>query len=81
MVGPIDSERRSSFALKMKVAFALLVGLSAGAITLQGDVSPAVTAAAVVGGIAVGALLVWYVFPDTGEVARNDRSRRRGGRR
>lgn len=81
MVGPIDSEQRASFALKVKAAFALLVGLSAGTITLQADVSPAVTGAAVAGGIAVGAVLVWFVFPGTGEVARNDGGRRRGGGR
>lgn len=75
MVGPIDSEQRASFALKVKVGLALLVGLSAGTITLQADVPAAVTAAAVVGGTALGAVLVWFVFPGTGEVARD------GGRR
>jgi hypothetical protein len=81
MVGPVDSEQRASFALKVKVAFSLLVGLSAGTITLQGDVSLAVTAAAVLAGVAVGALLIWYVFPGTGEVARNDGDGRGGRRR
>ena len=70
MVGPIDTAERASFALKIKIAFSLLVGLSAGTITLQADTSLAVTAVAVLAGIGVGALLIWFVFPGTGEVAR-----------
>jgi membrane associated rhomboid family serine protease len=71
MVGPIPSEDRDSFTLRIKIAFALVIGASAGLITLQGDVSLAVTALAALGGTVVGALLTWFVFPGSGETVRN----------
>lgn len=68
MVGPISSEERASFALKVKIGFTILIGLSAGLVTLQGDPSPLLFGGAVLGGIVVGGLLVWFVFPGSGEV-------------
>lgn len=73
MVGPISGDDRESAALRIKVAFSVLVGASAGLITLQGHPSLAVVAGAVLGGLAVGALLVRYVFPGTGEVVSERR--------
>lgn len=76
MVGPISSERRSAVVLRMKVGFVLLVGASGGLITLQGDPTPLVIGGAVLAGLAVGVVLVWLVFPGTGETT----SQRRSGR-
>lgn len=78
MVGPISSEERSAFALKVKLALTAVVGASAALIAIQADATPQVVAAALVGGLVAGGVLVWIVFPGSGEV----RSRRRsGGRR
>lgn len=49
--------------LRLKVALVFVIAASAGLITLQGDVSLVSTVAAACGGGAVGAVLVWYVFP------------------
>ncbi|PSQ07712.1 hypothetical protein BRC93_15920 [Halobacteriales archaeon QS_5_70_15] len=78
MVGPIPSADRESLAFRVKVAFSLVIGASAGLITLQGDVSPAVTVAVALVGLVFGALVTWFVFPESGERARTDsRFRRR----
>jgi hypothetical protein len=77
MVGPISSEERESFALKVKLGFTALIGLSAGLVTLQGDPSPALIAGAILGGLVVGGLLVWFVFPGSGEVtSERDQNKR-----
>jgi hypothetical protein len=68
MVGPMSSEERSEGALKIKLAATFIVGASMGLITLQGDVPLWVTGVAVLAGLVVGAALVWFVFPGTGEV-------------
>ena len=70
MVGPIPSADRESVAFRIKVAFSLVIGASAGLITLQGDVSLAVTALVALIGTVFGALLTWFVFPGSGETAR-----------
>ncbi|MFC7314385.1 hypothetical protein N0B31_07750 [Salinirubellus salinus] len=64
----MSSEERSEGALKIKLAGTLIVGASMGLITLQGDVPLWVTGVAVLAGLVVGAALVWFVFPGTGEV-------------
>lgn len=76
MVGPISSEERASTVRRVKAAFVLLVGLSGGLISLQSDGSLFVTAAAILAGVVTGLVLVWLVFPGTGEV-RPDRRRPR----
>jgi len=68
MVEPISDEERSAFTRRVKVAFVALVGLSAGLTTLLGDPSLPVVAGAVLGGLAVGGVLVWLVFPGDGTV-------------
>lgn len=64
MVGPISNDDRDAFTVKLKIGFVVLVGLSAGLITLQGDPSPTVVLVAVVSGLAIGAVLVWLLSPD-----------------
>ena len=68
MVGPMSSEERSEGALKIKLGATLIVGLSMGLITLQGDVPLWVTGLVTLLGLVAGAALVWFVFPGTGEV-------------
>jgi membrane associated rhomboid family serine protease len=76
MVGPIPSTDRESAALRIKIGFALVIGVSAGLITLQGDVPPAVTGLVALVGFVFGALVTWFVFPGTGETAREGSRRR-----
>jgi membrane associated rhomboid family serine protease len=77
MVGPISDEERSSFAFRVKVGITVLIGVSAGLITLQGDPSLPIIVGAVVGGLVVGGLLVWYLFPDGTAMTGNQGGRRR----
>lgn len=77
MVGPISDEERSSFTLRVKIGITILIGVSAGLITLQGDPSLTVIAVAVVGGLVVGGLLVWYLFPDGTAMTGNSGGRHR----
>ncbi|WP_255149541.1 hypothetical protein [Halorarius halobius] len=79
MVGPISSEERSAFALKVKLALTALVAGSAGLIAVAGDASLPVVAAAVVGGVVAGAALIWFVFPGSGETKRGGGESTRDG--
>jgi len=81
MVEPISDEERSNFARKAKAAFVLLVGVSAGLITLQADVSITVFLGALAAGMVVGAILVWIVFPDQEALQPDDQSSSRRNRR
>jgi hypothetical protein len=76
MVGPIPSAERESLAFRVKVGFSLVIGLSAGLITLQGDVSLAVTGLVTLLGLLFGVLVTWFVFPGSGETVRTDSRRR-----
>ncbi|WP_101294948.1 hypothetical protein [Halegenticoccus soli] len=62
MVGPslTDEERRLANS-RLKAGFVALVGLSSGLVALQVEPSLPQLAAAVVGGLLVGWLLVWYL--------------------
>lgn len=70
MVGPISTEERSAAALKLKLVLTGIVAASGGLIAIQGDASLPFVALAVAGGAVVGAALVWFVFPGTGETSR-----------
>jgi hypothetical protein len=63
MVGPVSREDRLTASRRIKVGFVVLVGLSAGLITLQGDASLLVSALAVGVGLVAGAIVVWLAFP------------------
>ncbi|MFB6164428.1 MAG: hypothetical protein ABEJ31_04660 [Haloarculaceae archaeon] len=76
MVGPISGDERRRATTQIKLGFVVLVGLSAGLITLQGDPSPLVMAGAVVAGLVVGAVLVWLVFPGSGSPRSLERRER-----
>ncbi len=64
MVDPVSREEHAQSLRWLKIGMTLLVGVSAGLITSQGDASLEVVIAAVSGGLLLGAFLVWYLFPD-----------------
>ncbi|MEF8782602.1 MAG: hypothetical protein V5A39_06390 [Haloarculaceae archaeon] len=80
MVGGITDEERERFAVKLKAGFVLLVGLSAGLVTIQAGASLEAFLAATAAGSVVGVVLVWLVFPDRADLERGDQSRSRRGR-
>ena len=69
MTGPVSNEERERTMTGLKMVTVLLVGLSAGLITSQGDASPVVVAAAVLSGLLVGAALVRFLFPSVEQLA------------
>ena len=69
MSGPISQEDRERTMTRLKVGTVLLVGVSGGLITSQGEAAWTVVAASVVGGLVVGAGLVWFLFPDLEDVS------------
>ena len=69
MAGPISREDRARTMTRLKVGVVLLVGLSGGLITSQGEADWPVVAAAVLSGLVVGAALVWFLFPDLADVS------------
>jgi hypothetical protein len=81
VVDGISDEERERFAVKLKLGFVVLVGLSAGLITRQAGAGAVAFLVAAAAGAGVGVVLVWFVFPDRGDLERGDRSRsRRRGR-
>lgn len=69
VVDPIPNDDRLRTLRWMKLGGVLLVGLSAGLVAIQGDASPQAIAAAIAGGLLVGGVLVWYLFPDADAIA------------
>ncbi|MEF8806779.1 hypothetical protein [Natronomonas sp.] len=69
MTGPISREDRARTMRWVKIVFVLLVGVSAGLITSQGDASLEIVVGAIVGGLLLGIALVWYLFPEPEELA------------
>jgi hypothetical protein len=63
MVGPTTPEERRDASRRLKFGFVVLVGLSGGLITLQGDVPLLVSVLAVVAGLLVGVVMVAFAFP------------------
>lgn len=76
MVEPVSNEERSAFALKVKLALSGLVGVSAGLIALQAGASLPVVGAAMLGGLVIGAALIWFVFRGVGSVGPSRQGRR-----
>ena len=69
MADPISREDRERTMTRLKAGTVLLVGVSGGLITSQGEASWTVVAAAVAAGLVVGAALVWFLFPDLEDVS------------
>ncbi len=71
MVGPsLSDEERKTATLRLRVGFVAFVGLSAGLVALQLGPTPLQFVAAVVGGAAVGLLLLVYLLRITGSTRR-----------
>mgnify|MGYP000473994696 CR=1 FL=1 len=69
MVDPIPNDDRARTLRWVKLGVVLLVGLSAGLIAVQGGASLRAVLAAAAGGLLVGSVLVWYLFPDVDAIA------------
>jgi hypothetical protein len=64
MVGPsVSEEDRLSFARKVKVGFAVLVGLSMATVAVRFDAGLPAVAGALLLGTAIGGALAWLVIP------------------
>ncbi|MFB6092088.1 MAG: hypothetical protein ABEK02_03650 [Haloquadratum sp.] len=62
MVGPsLTDEERDVANRRLKAGFVALVGASGGLIAVQAGGSPAVVAGGVVGGLALGVALLWFL--------------------
>ncbi len=59
--GPSGSSGVADAATRLKAAFVLLVGLSGGLVAFQGEASPVVIGAAILGGVVAGVALLWYL--------------------
>lgn len=79
MVGPVSNDERESFTRRLKVGFVVLVGVSAGLITLQGDTGPVVLVGAVVGGLVAGALLTRFAIPSADSFRDQNAPERQSG--
>jgi pimeloyl-ACP methyl ester carboxylesterase len=79
MVGPsVTDEDRKRFLKRLKIGFALFVGLSMGLVTLWGGAELLVVVAAAVSGTVAGGILGWFTIPDSiGETPDEDQN---GGR-
>jgi hypothetical protein len=70
MVGPsMTDEEYESGLMRLRAGFVALVGVSAALVALSSGAGLAVAAAALVGGLALGGALVWYlgwILPSTG---------------
>lgn len=74
MVGPsISDDERKTFLRRLRVGFALFVGISMGLVVYHGDGEMVVLGGAVVAGTAIGGVLAWWVFPDSIERSPFDR--------
>ncbi|ACV48217.1 MULTISPECIES: hypothetical protein [Halomicrobium] len=66
MVQPsVTDEDRRSFLLKFRVGFALFVGVSMALVALNVSASLPTIGGAGVAGTVAGAVLGWWVFPDS----------------
>jgi hypothetical protein len=62
MVGPISKEERQSGHRRLQTGFVVLVGLSAGLITLQAEPTILQFLGAVLGGTVLGIVLVAFLY-------------------
>lgn len=67
MVGPTDDDNSRSLVLRLKIFFVVLVGASAGLITVIEDTTLLETGLATLAGLVVGVILVLIVFPSNDE--------------
>jgi len=75
VVDPVSSADRVRTLRWVKLGTVLLVGLSAGLISVQGGAAAGLIAGSVLAGLLVGGALVWYLFPDADAIAPAARGR------
>lgn len=75
MVDPVSSADRVRTLRWVKLGTVLLVGLSAGLISVQGGATIELAAGSTAAGLFVGGALVWYLFPDADAIAPAARGR------
>lgn len=73
MVGPMSTDERESLVAQLKIAFVVLIGASAGLITLLGSPTLLESGVATGAGLLFGVLVVRIVFPGSGTVERRER--------
>ena len=74
MVGPsISDEEREQFLFRLRVGFAVFVGLSMALVVLASNGGLSLLGGAFLGGTVVGGALAWWVFPDS--MGKGPRSR------
>lgn len=76
MVDPISEEERAAFLRRVKIGVTLLVGGSAGLVSLQVDPTPVQAIGAVAVGLVVGYVLAWFIVPSGPAPATQQRRRR-----
>jgi hypothetical protein len=70
MVGPsMSDEERAVASRRLRVGFVLLVGLSGGLVSLQAGPTLVQFFAAVLGGLLVGWLLLWFLVRMSREIS------------
>ncbi|MDR9381432.1 MAG: hypothetical protein RI560_07150 [Natronomonas sp.] len=69
MVDPITDDDRRQTLRWARVGVVLLVGLSAGMISIQGGAPLELVSVTVLVGLIVGGALVWYLFPSAEDIA------------
>ena len=62
MVGPMSDEERRAGSQRLYAGFVALVGASAGLMAISGGATILQTAVVVLGGLVVGACLMWYLL-------------------
>lgn len=62
MVGPMSDEERHAGSQRLYAGFVLLVGVSAGLMALSGGATLLQTMIVLLGGLAIGACLLWYLL-------------------
>lgn len=75
MVGPISADERREKMRRLKVGVALLVGVSAALVGLQGGASLVLIGVFLVVGTLLGGALAWYVFPSAEDYQDADERR------
>jgi hypothetical protein len=76
MVGPSTTDDdREAFLLQFRLGFSLLVGVSMALVALNGAATLPLIVGAAVGGTGVGAVLAWWVFPDSMALGYDNRRR------
>jgi hypothetical protein len=76
VVDPVSEEERAAFLRRVKIGVTLLIGGSAGLVSLQVDPTAVQATGAVAAGLVVGYALAWFIVPSGPAPATQQRRRR-----